>query len=79
MGRHAKAIKRGKESEGSERGPLWKANMRSLKLESHATKKAVVTPRCKVWSLRGRYMKRQIMGRNARNLGMPFWTIFPAK
>ena len=73
MGRQAKRMKWRNVIGGLDelRGPSPKAKRRSLKLASHAMKKAVVDPRWMVVSLRGRDRKRNMIGRREKSLVVP--------
>jgi hypothetical protein len=72
IGRQAKARKRERESGGEEtRGPCPKAKRRSLKFASHPMKKAVVAPKYRVVSLRGRRKKRNATGMIATFRSLP--------
>lgn len=69
MGRDATEMKRRRErSEEARRGPRWKARRRSLKLASQVTNKAVKKQRCGEERLRGRRVRRVMMGRRDRSL-----------
>ena len=75
-GKASKSNKCPREIDGSEhKGPLPKANIKSLKLASQAMKKAVVPPRSMVWRLKGRKRKIQTIGRTQRSLEGPLETI----
>lgn len=62
---------------GDERGPLSKANRKSLKFASQARKKEEGPPRKIETSLRGRRRRRRITGKRKKSLSVPFGMIFP--
>ncbi|CAI9773112.1 unnamed protein product [Fraxinus pennsylvanica] len=55
-------------TEGSDKGPLLKANMSSFKLASIAIEKEVKPTKCMEWSLRGRRRKSKMTGRKVTSL-----------
>lgn len=75
MGKQPKATNRPRGMESSEqRGPLPKANSKSLKLASQPMKNAVVPPRWMKCRLRGRKMKKQMIVSTQRSLVGPLET-----
>lgn len=72
IGRHARAIKRVREiDESDDKGPLLKANSRSLKLASQAKKKPKVPVKCTEVKERGMKRLRKMIGRRQISLFVP--------
>lgn len=72
IGRQASGMKSDNGIGGVEnKGPLSKAKRRILKFANHAMKNGDVAPRCIVFRLRGRNIKRIEIGSMVRNLMVP--------
>lgn len=65
------AMKRGKERDGDDKGPLPKAKSKSLKLASQEMEKAVVPAKCMEEMLSGMARNRHITGNKQRSRTIP--------